>query len=89
MISPPPPPPRGGASGQSLRSLQSSSVLLFLPLSGWSHDATAASLPCGAFGLGEGLFVRVLLGMHLLVQAVGGQFVALVNFQLKHQRRSV
>lgn len=81
--------PPGGASGWLLRSPQSSSVLLFLPLSGWSRDAAAAPLPRWAFGLGEGLFVRVLLGMHLVVQAVGGQFVALVNFQLKYQRASV
>lgn len=87
--SPPPFPSQGGASGRSLRSLKSSSVLLFLPLPSWPCDAAAAPLPRGAFGLGEGLLVRVLLGMHLLVQAVGGQFVALFNFQLKHQRTSV
>lgn len=47
-----------------------------------ARDAAAAPLPRGALGLGEGLPVRVLLGMHLVVQAVGGQLVALFNLHL-------
>lgn len=72
-----PTPPRGGASWPGA---EVALIFLFLPRR--ARDAAAAPLPRGAFGLGEGLLVRVLLGMHLVVQAVGGQFVALVNLQL-------
>lgn len=61
------------------------SLIFLLPLPRWSGDAAAALLPGGAFGLGKALLVRVLLGMHLLVQEVARQFVSVFYFQLEHR----
>lgn len=54
---------------------------LILLLCGGPCDAAAPPLPW-PFGLGEGLLVCVLLGMHLLVQEVTGQLVPVVDLQL-------
>ena len=46
-------------------------------------DASGPPLACRALGLGEGLLVRMLLGVHLFVQEVWGQLVTIVNLQLQ------
>lgn len=44
--------------------------------------ALVSPFSCRAPGLSKGLFVGVLLGMHLVVQKVLCQFLAIVNLQL-------
>lgn len=57
-------------------------LIFLLSLCGWSGDAAVAPLPRGAPGLGEGLLVCMLLGVHLLIQEVTGHFVTVINLQL-------
>lgn len=64
-------------------------LVFLLSLRRWSGDATATFLPRRAFGLGEGLLVCMLLGMHLVVQEVTGQFVTVVNLQLGNRSDTV
>lgn len=68
----------GGGGGRPLMSV----LVFLLSLSGGPGDTAAALLPSGAPGLGEGLLVHVLLGMHLFVQEVAGQLAAVLNLQL-------
>ena len=70
-------------AGRVLRS----GLIVLLSVSGWSGDAAEALLPRGAFGLGEGLLVCMLLGMHLLVHEVTGQFVTIINLQLENRQK--
>lgn len=62
--------------------LFSSSPLVLLLLPGGSGDAAVAPRATGAGGLGEGLLVCLLLGMHLVVQVVAGELVAVLDLQL-------
>lgn len=66
----------------------SSSSLVFVLLPGGSDDAAVAPLAAGAAGLGEGLLVCVLLGMHLVVQEVAGELVAVLDLQLGNRTKS-
>lgn len=72
----------GGGGGRPLRSV----LVFLLSLPGGPGDAAAALLPRGASGLGEGLLVHVLLGMHLFVQEVAGQLAAVLNLQLGNRQ---
>lgn len=63
-------------------------LIFLLPLCRWSGDAAATFLPRGAFGLGEGLLVRMLLGMHLFIQEVTGHFITVVNLQLGNRQKN-
>lgn len=56
--------------------------IFFLFVCGWPGDAAATFLPSRAFGLGKGLLVCMLLGMHLLVQEITGQIIPIINLQL-------
>lgn len=64
----------GGERGSSL-------AVLFV-LSGAPDEALVSPLPSWTFGLSEGLLVRVLLGMDLVVQEVVCQLVSTFNLQL-------
>merc|ERR1712002_308995 len=57
-------------------------LIFLLSLCRWSGDAATAPLPSWAFGLGKGLLVCMLLGMHLLIHEVTGQFIPIINLQL-------
>lgn len=57
-------------------------LIFLVSLCGWSGDAAVTPLPSRAFGFGEGLLVCMLLGMHLLVQEIRGQFLPVIDLQL-------
>lgn len=78
---------RGGGGGRCAEVC----LIFLLSPRGWSSDAAAALRAGGASGFGEGLLVCILLGMHLFVQEVAGQFIPIVDLQLgnrpKHMSR--
>lgn len=63
-------------------------LIVLLAVGGGAGDATAAPLPLRTSGLGEGLLVRVLLGMHLVIHEFIGHLVAVVDFQLREGMES-
>lgn len=65
-----------GAEGRGL-------LLAFLDGLSWPlNKALVSPLSCWAAGLRKGLFVRVLLGMDLVIQKLFCQLVSIVNLQL-------
>lgn len=47
-----------------------------------TRDPATPPLPGGTLGFGEGLFVRVLLWVHLFIHEVTGDFITIIDLQL-------